>query len=174
MDPYVGEIRIFAGKYAPNGWALCDGSLLPVQSNQALFSILGKTYGGDGRTTFGVPDLRGTAPMHQGTGPGLTPRPYATSGGQNTVTLLESQIPNHTHVPLIQTTASQSSAAQAIWATSPGSSKTARKIYSNNVDTPMNPMAISPTGGNQAHNNLQPYLTMNFIISLEGVYPLKP
>jgi microcystin-dependent protein len=174
MDPYVGEIRIFAGNYAPSGWAFCNGQIQQVQANQALFTIIGNQYGGDGRTTFALPNLQGYAPMHQGTGTGLTPRGFAKNGGTSVVTLLDSEMPNHDHAAACQTTASQNVAKNAIWATSPGPVKSARRIYSNNVDIPMNTQAIKPVGGNQPHNNVQPNMIINFIIALEGVYPVKP
>ncbi len=172
MDPYLGEIRIFAGNYAPSGWAFCDGTVMSVSQNSALYSIIGGIYGGNGTTTFALPDFRGAAPVHQGTGPGLTPRSVGESGGKVSVTLLETQIPNHSHTVNAQLLPTDAQPAQTVWATS--ASKRGQQIYSHNVDTPMSPLALSVIGGSQSHNNMQPYVAMNFIISLEGNYPPKP
>jgi len=170
MDPYVGEIRLFAGTYAPRGWMLCEGQTLQVMENQVLFTVIGNMYGGDGRTTFKLPDLRGRAPVHQGTGPGLTPRAIGSTAGDATVTLTYSQMPVHTHDAQSAGTVNDESPIGKVWGTV--GSKSA-KIYSSKLDTPMNPALIASVGGNQAHNNMQPYLGLNFIIALEGVYPLK-
>ncbi|UJF33810.1 phage tail protein [Paenibacillus hexagrammi] len=172
MDPYLGEIRIFAGNYAPSGWALCDGSLLPVSQNPALFSIIGAIYGGNGTTTFALPDFRGAAPVHQGTGPGLTPRTVGELGGSATVTLDETQIPNHTHAINAELTPTGASPTQAVWASS--AAGRGQAIYSMNIDTPLSPLALGVTGASQPHNNMQPFVAMNFIICLEGNYPPKP
>jgi len=172
MDPYVGEIRLFAGSYAPVGWAFCDGSLLAIQTYAALFSVIGTTYGGNGTTNFALPDLRGRAPIHQGEGPGLTARVLAQSGGTDSVTLTLSEIPNHTH-PLnseVNNPTGNNPQGQ-IW------SSTGRRgplAYSQKVDSPLSPMAIASAGGSQPHNNRQPYLGVNYIMALEGVYPSRP
>ncbi|WP_127589100.1 phage tail protein [Paenibacillus koleovorans] len=173
MDPYIGEIRVFAGDYAPAGWALCNGDILPIQTNQALFTIIGNAYGGDGRTNFALPNLMGQAAMHQGTGPGLTPRPFAVSGGTTGVTVLIDQMANHDHALNSQTTANSESAVNTIWANAPGG-KFSKMVYSHTAETQMNPLIVNAVGGNQSHNNMQPYIAMNFIIALEGVYPVKP
>lgn len=172
MDPYLGEIRIFAGNYAPSGWALCDGTLLSVAQNSALYSIIGALYGGDGRTTFALPNFQGCAPVHQGTGPGLTPRTVGEVGGSSAITLDETQIPNHTHGVNAQLSPTGSAPTGAVWASSAASR--GPQIYSSNIDTPMSPLALGVTGGSNPHNNMQPFLAMNFIISLEGNYPPKP
>ena len=167
-DPFIGEIRIFAGTFAPQGWAFCDGQLLAIAQNTALFSLLGTNYGGDGRTTFGLPDLRGRVPMHAGSGPGLTPRYLGQTGGQEHVTLNESQIPAHTH----QARAS----SEAPDTNSPEDAVSAQKVrthlYNTGLsDVNMGTTAISSTGGSQAHDNMQPYQCLNYIICLQGLFP---
>ena len=166
-NPFVAEIRIFGGNFAPIGWAFCDGQLMPISQNTALFSLLGTTYGGDGRTTFGLPDLRGRSPLHQGQGPGLTSRPLGEPAGVETVTLTQSQTPMHTH-------AIAGGAAAA--ATTPGANLLGKpasaKIYGPATSiVPMSPSAIGPAGQNQAHDNRQPYLVLSFIIALQGIFP---
>lgn len=170
-DPFLGEIRIFAGNFAPQGWAFCDGQLLAISQNQALFSLLGTTYGGDGQTTFALPDLRGRVPMNAGSGPGLTPRSLGQTGGQEQVTLNVSQIPAHTH----QARAS----SEAPDTNSPEDAVPAQKartyLYNTgDSDVNMGTTAISSTGGSQAHDNMQPYLCLNYIIALQGLYPSMP
>ena len=162
-QPYVGEIRIFAGNFAPAGWMFCDGQLLPISENETLFQLIGTTYGGDGVSTFALPDLRGRLPIHQG-----SEFIMAETGGVETVTLTANQIPQHSH-PLLASSGIASSAnpANAVPGQSPSIS-----LYE--VDTPnaaLNAAAISPIGGSQPHNNFQPYLCLNFIISLFGIYP---
>jgi microcystin-dependent protein len=161
-EPYVGEIRMFAGTFAPVGWAFCDGQILPISENETLFNLIGTTYGGDGQSTFGLPDLRGRLPIHQGNG--FVP---AESGGAEDVTLTANQIPAHTH-PLLASTALATQET-------PGASVTGQTevaLYGTQAPLgPMNPSVISPTGGSQPHSNFQPYLCVNFIISLFGVYP---
>lgn len=171
MDPYIGEIRLFAGSYAPMGWAFCNGQTLNVQQNTVLYSVIGNTFGGNPGSTFNLPDLRGRVPIHQGEGQGLTQRNYATSGGNSTVSLTLDQIPNHTHTINSQSAANEISPAGTVWANGPRTSTD--NFYSNTPDIPMNAMAATPAGGNQPHNNMQPYLVINYIIALEGVYPLK-
>lgn len=168
-DPFIGEIRLFGGNFAPQGWAFCNGQLLPISQNTALFSLLGTTYGGDGRTTFALPDLQGRAPLHPGQGPGLSPRDLGESGGSATVTLLASQIPTHTH-------AVGASAADA------GERSPAGQRFANDVGSltsyaapgspaPLAPSALGAAGGSAAHNNVQPSLGLTFIIALQGIYP---
>lgn len=173
MDPYVGEIRLFSGNYAPVGWALCNGQIMNIQHNSALYSIIGNIYGGDGKTTFALPDLQGMAAMGQGVGPGLTPRGIAASVGTNTQTLTIDQIPIHTHVPngSSATTAAQADPSNKVWGSE--SDAATNKPYAATPNVPMNALALNVIGGNTAHNNMQPYTTLCFIIALEGVYPPK-
>src|SRR5689334_10566877 len=169
-EPFLSEIRIFSFNFPPKGWAFCNGQLLPINQNQALFSLLGTTYGGDGQTTFGLPDLRGRAPIHAGQGPGLTNRTPGEMGGSETVTLTQAQLPGHTHVPLASPDPGTSTGpTDGVWA----ASSTGDKQYASASDTAMNPATISTTGGNQPHENRQPYLAANFIIALEGIYPSR-
>ncbi|MEA4926987.1 MAG: tail fiber protein [Syntrophomonadaceae bacterium] len=168
MDPFIGEIRIFAGNFPPKGWAFCDGAVLEIRQYTALFALLGTTYGGDGRTTFALPDLRGKAALHFGAGPGLTPRDLGKAGGTANVQLNVGQMPNHTHVPNCQSTAAQDDPANAIWTTTGRSSPS---VYADSPDVAMSQQAVFPTGGGQPHNNMQPYLGVNFIIALTGIFP---
>ena len=167
-DPFIGEIRMFAGNFAPRGWAFCDGQLLAVSQNDALFSLFGTTYGGDGRTTFGLPDLRGRIPIHAGTGPGLSSRVLGNRGGQEAVTLTPNQLPAHTHA--LQ--AARQPATDAL----PEGKVTARTDVDIYVEreppaTSMNESAITRAGGSQAHPNLLPFQCVYFIVALVGIYP---
>jgi microcystin-dependent protein len=170
-DPFVAEIRIFPFNFAPKGWAFCDGQLLPLSQNTALFSLLGTTYGGDGKSTFALPDLRGQVPMHPGQGPGLSLRDLGESGGSATVTLLESEIPSHTHGVMASsgagTTANPDGGA---WA-QPRYGRVTEKAYGTTINASMGANSTGITGGGQPHNNMQPYLTMNFCIALQGIFP---
>ena len=169
MDPFVAEIRIFGFNFAPKGWAKCDGQILPLSQNTALFSLLGTTYGGDGKSNFALPDLQGSVPMAPGQGPGLSLHDLGETGGSETVSLLESEIPSHNHalravndVGDVNTPGGMSmarSAGAAVY--NPGPTPLALRSGS----------AITPAGGDQPHNNLQPYLTLLFCIALQGVYP---
>ena len=168
-DPFVAEIRIFPFNFAPKGWAWCDGQLMPLSQNTALFSLLGTTYGGNGKSNFALPDLQGSAPMHPGQGPGLSLHDLGETGGSATVTLLESEIPAHTH-------AVNASAGPANLQ-SPGPDRVLGRAssvtYRDNPDStgPLAPQALAPAGGDQPHNNMQPYLTFYFNIALQGVFP---
>ncbi|MGE7843733.1 phage tail protein [Lysinibacillus sp. NPDC093712] len=174
MDPYLGEIRIFAGNYAPRDWAFCDGRELSVVQNSALFSIIGITYGGDGKTTFKLPDLRGRAPMHYGNGPDLMPRTFAQSIGSSTVTLNETQMPNHNHRVQGSSVVAGGidNPTNAIWGSE--SALSAKPYVSLKNAVAMKVDIVKPQGGDQPHNNMQPFVAMNFIICLEGIYPPKP
>ncbi len=169
-DPFVAEIRIFPFNFAPRGWAWCDGQLLPLSQNTALFSLLGTTYGGNGKSNFALPDLQGRAPMHPGQGPGLSLHDLGETGGSETVTLLESEIPSHSHA------LRASSDAADLFGPGPQTSlaaSTGATAYqpSNAGLVTMAPEALAPAGGDQPHNNLQPYLTFYFCIALQGVFP---
>ena len=172
-QPYIGEIRMFAGTFNPNGWAFCDGQLMPISQNTALFALLGTYYGGDGKSTFALPDLQGSAPMQTGQGQGLSERFLGEMSGVESITLLVSEIPVHTHqmfgsidpgdntVPGPTLSLGQSAGAF---------------IYINNgvPDSMMALQALPPAGGGLPHNNMQPYLTLNFCIALQGIFPQRP
>lgn len=169
-DPFVAEIRIFPFNFAPKGWAFCDGQLMPISQNTALFSLLGTTYGGDGKSNFALPDMQGNAPMHPGQGPGLSLHDLGESGGSETETLLEPEIPAHSHAMMASTQPGEDP--------SPGANEAlARSIGASLYQTtttpfvPMSVNAVTPAGGDQPHNNLMPYLTLNFCIALQGVFP---
>ncbi len=167
-DPFVAEIRIVGFNFAPHGWAFCNGQILPLSQNTALFSLLGTTYGGNGKSTFALPNLQGMAPMFWGQGPGLSLRDIGETGGSETVTLLESEIPNHAH-----TLTAINDIGDINIPTGNGLARsTGASVYNPaGATTPLGPTAISPVGGSFPHNNLQPYLTLNFVIALQGVYP---
>ena len=170
-SPYVGEIRMFAGNFAPVGWALCQGQVLSISENDILFNLIGTTYGGDGQTTFALPDLRGRFPMHMGQGPGTSNRTQGQTGGVETVTLSLNQIPAHSHVPqAVSRDGNQRSPTNNSWA----ASQTGDFVYSSSAPTvQMNAGAIGAAGGSQPHDNMAPYVAVNFIISLYGVYPTQ-
>lgn len=171
IEPFIGEVQWFAGNFAPRGWALCDGALLPISSNTALFSILGTTYGGDGRTTFALPDVRGRVIIHEGRGPGLSDRRLGSKAGTETETLTENQIPSHTHTLRASGGAASAVAPANNVLASPGRT---RLYDSGSANTSMNAGAIASTGGGASHNNMQPYTTLNCIIALEGIFPSRP
>jgi microcystin-dependent protein len=174
-DPFVAEIRIFPFNFAPRGWAWCDGQLLPLSQNTALFSLLGTTYGGNGKTNFALPDLQGRAPMHPGQGPGLSLHDLGETGGSETVTLLESEIPAHSHALLASTAATEEEGLKNPTGAAPGKVPTVGPLYgalSSSVVS-LAPQALAPAGGDQPHNNLQPYLTCYFCIALQGVFPAR-
>lgn len=172
-DPFVAEIRIFPFNFPPTGWAFCNGQLLPISQNTALFSLLGTTYGGDGKSTFALPDMEGNAPMQPGQGQGLSLRDLGEIGGSETVTLLQSEIPFHTHVMNVSIDDGD--------VRIPAPNRALAKGFGGNVYTttsgatvPMAPQALSPAGGSLPHNNMQPYLTLNFCIAMQGVFPARP
>jgi microcystin-dependent protein len=161
-QPYVGEIRMFAGNFAPAGWMFCEGQLIPISEYETLFNLIGTTYGGDGQSTFGLPDLRGRVPIHQGGG-----FVFAQNGGVETVTLTVQQLPGHSHVPLAYgSNGSQGAPGGNVWAQS-GLNQFSNAIPSLN----MAPAAVASTGGSQPHDNFIPYLCVDFIISLFGIFP---
>jgi microcystin-dependent protein len=167
-EPFIAEIRIFAGNFAPRSWAFCNGTLLPISQNTALFSLIGTTYGGDGRTTTALPNLQDRVPMHPGRGPGLTSRRLGEKVGTTTATLTEAQVPPHGHtVAAVSQAADTNSPANA----SPAAAAMYTDSPSNLV--PMAANAVDSVGGGQAHNNQQPHLVMNFIIALQGTYPSR-
>lgn len=162
-QPYVGEIRMFAGNFAPAGWMFCEGQLLPISENETLFQLIGTTYGGDGQSTFALPDLRGRIPIHQGNGFIL-----AETGGAEEITLTVQQIPAHAHAALgAAVTGDQTSANGAL----PANSVTITPYLNSAPDSPFHAGAVGPTGGYQPHTNFQPYLCIDFIISLFGIFP---
>lgn len=168
-EPFVAEIRIFAGNFAPRGWAFCNGQLLPISQNTALFSLIGTTYGGDGRTTTALPNLQGRAPMHPGNGPGLTPRRLGERGGVETVTLSEAQLPAHPHTARVTEEDGRDN--------DPGANEfpaAGDQMWGAAASlAPMSGETLAPTGGSGPHNNLQPFLTLSFIIALVGLYPSR-
>lgn len=170
MDPFVAEIRIFPFNFAPKGWAFCDGQLLPLSQNTALFSLLGTTYGGNGKSNFALPNMQGNAPMFWGQGPGLSLYDIGETGGSETVSLLESEMPSHNH-------SLNASIAPATLLSPSSSTSIARSVggamynTTNTLNAPLNANAVAPAGGDQPHNNMMPYLTLNFCIALQGVYP---
>jgi microcystin-dependent protein len=170
MDPFVAEIRMLPFNFAPKGWAFCDGQLLPISQNTALFSLLGTTYGGDGKSIFALPDMQGSAPMHPGQGPGLSLHDLGEIGGSDTVTLLESEIPSHTHTLKAGTDPGDNTIPTP---TTSLTTSTGAFLYApaSNGLSPMSVSALAIAGGDQSHNNRQPYLTLSFCIALQGVFP---
>ena len=176
MDPFVGEIRIFGFNFAPKGWALCNGQILSISQNTALFSLLGTMYGGDGKSTFALPNLQGNAPVHVGQGPGLSSYVQGQTGGEDTTTLTQSQIPVHTHQVKAAADGVDGSANSPVGNAWAGPSADRGLVwYSANqaTGTQMNPNASGVVGNSQPHNNMPPYLTLNFCIALQGVFPAR-
>lgn len=172
MEGMLAEIRMFGGNFAPRSWALCEGQLLPIAQNSALFSLLGTIYGGDGRTTFALPDMRGRSPMGNGSGPGLTPRREGQKGGSETVTLAVTQMPSHSHlIGATEEDADTNEANGHILCNSVGSTMYFDGNIENNVN--LKSTTVRNTGGNQPHNNLHPFLVVNFIICTQGVFPSR-
>lgn len=173
MDPFVAEIRMFPFNFAPTGWAHCDGQLLPLSQNTALFSLLGTVYGGDGKSTFALPDLQGRTPLHPGQGQGLSDRFLGEESGSDYVTLLTSEIPVHTH---------SLNASNGFGNSTDPTAKVLSRVFGggNMFKTGTTPtdalaaQALAPAGGDQPHNNLMPYLTVNFCIAMQGIYPARP
>lgn len=169
-DPFLAEIRLFAGNFAPSGWATCDGQIMPISQNTALFSLLGTQYGGDGKSTFALPNLRQRAPLGVGQGPGLSERFQGEAGGQTSVTLTAAELPSHAHDMRASSTPATTS--------SPNGNTLAVSVSPTPPyigPSPLHPMGAAvlsgANGGGQAHNNVQPYLELNFIIALQGIYP---
>lgn len=172
MDQFVGEIRMFAGNFPPKGWAFCNGQLLPLAQNTALFSLLGTSYGGDGKSTFALPNLQGCVPLHAGQGPGLSAYYNGDSGGSEMVTLLVSEMPSHSHTLEYGISAeAQENPAGQIWKDTTAGRRGPSGYASPANTAPMGAAAIKPAGGGVPHNNMQPYLTVNFIIALQGIFP---
>jgi microcystin-dependent protein len=174
-DNFIGEIRIVPFNFAPHGWAMCNGQLLPISQNTALFSLLGTFYGGDGKSTFALPNFQGRAPINIGQGPGLSPYVIGQAAGETAVTLLQTEIPSHTHtVAAYAGNGDLDNPAGKAWATS-HMGKTPINIYNNSAGTAtyMNPVAFALAGGSQPHNNLPPYLTLNFVIAMTGIFPSR-
>ena len=169
-EPFVGEIRMFAGNFAPRGWAFCDGQLLAVSQNDALFSLLGTIYGGDGRTSFGLPDLRGRVPIHAGQGPGLSAQRLGAKSGAEKVTLNTNQLPSHSH-PAKGTNVAGNSTEPA--GRVPASSTTIDLYVSSAPTVDFNATTVSGVGGSQSHGNLMPFICINFIVALFGIYPSR-
>ncbi len=170
-EPFIGEIRMFAGTFNPRGWAFCDGQLLSISQNEALFSLFGTTYGGDGRTTFGLPEARGRVALHQGTGPGLSSRPLGQKAGVEDVTINKNQLPVHTHVfDAVNIAATD---------TAPATTATLAKSVGYDLYVPASNLTnmaagdVSTVGGNQQHTNLQPFLCINCIVALFGIFPYR-
>ena len=173
-NPFVAEIRIFTGNFAPVGWATCDGQLMPISQNTALFSLLGTTYGGDGKSTFGLPNLQGSAPMQQGQGPGLSLRDLGEMGGEQTVTLLQTEMPSHSHTAQVSTGTDHTSApTNNAWGSGQRGMGNVYAPRTPQTSVQMNAFAISVAGGGQPHNNMHPYLALTFIVALQGVFPAR-
>jgi microcystin-dependent protein len=168
----VAEIRIFPFNFAPRGWAWCDGKLMPLSQNTALFSLLGTTYGGDGKSNFALPDLQGRAPMHPGQGPGLSLHDLGETGGSETVSLLESEIPSHSHS--LRANGLDPADTNIVSPTASFALSTGGTLYQGASNAMLAAQALAPAGGDQPHNNLQPYLTFYFCIALQGVFPPRP
>ena len=174
-DQFVAEIRIFPFNFPPTGWAFCDGQLLPLSQNTALFSLLGTTYGGNGKSNFALPDMQGNAPMQPGQGQGLSLRDLGEASGVESITLLVSEIPVHTHTMRAHN-ADQADAQNPSSTTSLAQSANGFAYQTNTSASlaPLNASALSPAGGGLPHNNMQPYLTLNFCIALQGIFPQRP
>ncbi|HJU61867.1 MAG TPA: tail fiber protein [Candidatus Binatia bacterium] len=175
-DPFVAEIRIFPFNFAPKGWAFCDGQILPISQNTALFSLLGTTYGGDGKSTFALPDLQGSVPIHPGQGPGLSLYDLGQTGGTESVTLIQSEIPFHTHIVgrAFSGNGDTGSPVNNTWSSVPSGRGFLNTYHTGPPTAKMLATLIQPAGGGLPHTNMQPYLTLNFCIALQGVFPARP
>lgn len=177
-DQFVAEIRIFPFNFPPTGWAFCDGQLMPISQNTALFALLGTVYGGDGKSTFALPDMQGNAPMQPGQGQGLSDRVLGEMSGVESITLLQSEMPLHTHQALAQGTDDTGNATTPVantWAKlGGGRGGGGFNLYHTAASGNMSVQAIAPAGGGLPHNNMQPYLTLNFCIALQGIFPQRP
>ncbi|MFF5624757.1 tail fiber protein [Microbacterium sp. LWH10-1.2] len=171
VEPFVGEIRTVGFNFAPQGWAMCSGQLIPISQNTALFSLLGTYYGGDGKVTFALPNLNGSFVIGQGAGPGLTPRDLGEMGGSSAVTLLNSEMPSHTHpANAVAAAGTTGNPADRRWAETRYGRAT-RNAYASTKNAIMAPDAVVPSGGNAPHNNMPPYVGMYYVIALQGVFP---
>lgn len=168
-DPFIAEIRMVPFNFAPKGWAFCDGQLLPLSQNTALFSLLGTTYGGNGKSNFALPDLQGRTPLQQGQGPGLSFYNMGEQGGYETISLLESEIPSHAHQ--VRATATAGDQRTPVNHYPSAAAGRGTSLYKNNPSSKISMLPLSPSGGDQPHNNRQPYLVLNFVIALQGVFP---
>jgi microcystin-dependent protein len=175
-DPFVAEIRIFPFNFPPTGWAFCNGQLMPISQNTALFSLIGTFYGGDGKSTFALPNLQGQAAMHQGQGPGLSQRFLGEQGGEEFVTLLNSEMPVHAHNigNALAANGNSTSPTGNVWAQAPAGRGTLALYDVPPANAAMRPDNLGITGGSLPHNNWQPYLTLNFCIALQGIFPARP
>jgi len=173
-DPFVAEIRVFPFNFAPKGWAFCDGQLMPISQNTALFSLLGTTYGGDGKSTFALPDLQGSAAMHPGQGQGLSLRDLGEMSGVDSVTLLVSEIPFHTHTMMAGNVEDDGNLQTGGPTRLLAKSGNGFAYHGATNLVQMAPEALSPAGGGLPHNNMQPYLTLSYCIALQGVFPARP
>lgn len=172
-NPFVAEIRIFTGNFAPVGWALCDGQLLPISQNTALFSLLGTTYGGNGTSNFALPNLQGCAPMQAGQGPGLSLRDLGETAGEQTITLLQSEMPAHSHSALAAGGSDSNDPGNNAWASGQKGFGSVYAPSNPQSNVQMNPFGTSISGGNLPHNNMPPFLGLTFIIALQGVFPAR-
>lgn len=172
-NPFVAEIRIFTAGFAPKGWAQCDGQLMSISQNTALFSLLGTTYGGNGTSNFALPNLQGCAPMQAGQGPGLSLRDLGETAGEQTVTLLQTEMPSHSHNALAAPDTTQFTPVANAWGTGQKGFGNLYAVSNPQTNVQMNPFATSVSGGSQPHNNMQPFLGLMFIIALQGVFPAR-